>query len=99
LREAGGTFVERVVAMPGETVQGKDGKLWVNGRPLDEPYLARGTVTSSFGPERVGEGELWVMGDKRATSRDSRNFGAIDRDTVIGRVTFKVWPPTELGRI
>jgi signal peptidase I len=93
------SLVKRVVALAGDTVQGKDGKLYVNGKPRDEPYLADGTVTSTFGPERVGTGELWVMGDKRATSRDSRTFGPIDRDSVIGRVDLKVWPPSELGRI
>jgi signal peptidase I len=93
------TLVKRVVALPGETVAGRDGKLLVDGKPLAEPYLPKGTVTSTFGPERVGEGKLWVMGDRRATSRDSRNFGPIERGSVVGRVGLKVWPLSAFGRL
>jgi signal peptidase I len=93
------TLVKRVVALPGETVAGRNGKLLVDGKPLAEPYLAAGTVTSTFGPERVGDGKLWVMGDRRGTSRDSRNFGPIGRGSVAGRVGLKLWPLSELGRV
>jgi len=93
------TLVKRVVALPGETVAGRNGKLLVDGKPLAEPYLAPGTVTSTFGPEQVGAGKLWVMGDRRGTSRDSRNFGPIARGTVVGRVGFEVWPVSKLGRV
>jgi signal peptidase I len=93
------TLVKRVVALPGETVAGRNGRLLVDGKPLAEPYLAAGTVTSTFGPERVGDGKLWVMGDRRGTSRDSRNFGPIPRGSVVGRAGLKLWPVSELGRV
>lgn len=87
-------YIKRVIARPGEMVQARDGLLYVDGRRLIEPYLPKGTVTSSFGPVEVGEGELWVMGDNRSRSLDSRLFGTIKRDTVVGRAIARIWPPT-----
>jgi signal peptidase I len=87
-------FIKRVVALPGETVQGVDGKILVNGRVLAEPYLPAGEITSSFGPVTVPKGTLWVMGDNRDNSADSRVFGPIKQDTVVGRAVVRVWPPS-----
>lgn len=85
-------FIKRVVALPGETVEGRDGKVFVNGRRLIEPYLDAGTTTSTFASVTVPAGHLWVMGDNRGNSSDSRVFGAITRSSVVGRTVFKVWP-------
>lgn len=85
-------YIKRVVALPGEQVQGRDGRVYVNGQLLDEPYLPEGTLTSPFGPVTVPEGRLWVMGDNRTNSTDSRGFGTIDAETVVGRAILKVWP-------
>jgi signal peptidase I len=93
------TLVKRVIALPGETVEARGGRVLVDGEPIDEPYLPRGTVTDSFGPTQVLDGDVWVMGDKRAISRDSRDFGAIPRDSIVGRAGLKLWPPSDLGRI
>ncbi len=87
-------YIKRVIALPGEMVQARDGLLYVDGRRLIEPYLPKGTVTSSFGPVAVGEGELWVMGDNRSRSLDSRLFGTIELDTVVGRAIARIWPPS-----
>ncbi len=86
-------WIKRVVALPGETVQGTGGRVYVNGRLLVEPYLPPGTTTSEFGPETVPPGHLWVMGDNRTRSFDSRFVGAVPRDTVVGRAVLKIWPP------
>ncbi|HVM02358.1 MAG TPA: signal peptidase I [Acidimicrobiales bacterium] len=86
-------FIKRVVALPGETVEGRDGTVHVDGRPLREPYLAPGTVTSDFAPVEVPPGHLWVMGDNRPNSSDSRVFGAIARSSVVGRTVVRIWPP------
>ena len=86
-------WIKRVIALPGETVQGRGGRVYVNGRLLVEPYLPRGTSTSEFGPERVPEGHLWVMGDNRGRSFDSRFVGPVARDKVVGRAVLKIWPP------
>ena len=86
-------YIKRVIGLPGDTVQGKDGSVYVNGRRLVEPYLPSGTVTSDFGPEHVEPDHLWVMGDNREHSSDSRMFGQIDQHTIVGRAMFRVWPP------
>jgi signal peptidase I len=86
-------YIKRVIGLPGDTVEGKDGAVYVDGRRLVEPYLPAGTVTSDFGPETVRPGHLWLMGDNRGNSSDSRVFGQVDRHTVVGRALFRIWPP------
>jgi signal peptidase I len=86
-------FIKRVIALPGETVEGKSGRIYVNGRLLYEPYLPKGVVTSEFAPVVVPAGSLWVMGDNRSNSSDSRVFGPVRRSTVVGRTIVRVWPP------
>ena len=90
-------YIKRVIGLPGDTVSGHDGKVWVNGRELVEPYLPPGTYTSDFPAVTVAAGELWVMGDNRGNSKDSRSFGPIDRDTVVGRAISRVWPPPRIA--
>jgi signal peptidase I len=85
-------LIKRVVALPGETVEGRDGAVYVDGRRLRETYLDDGTETSDFPAKRIGEGQLWVMGDNRTNSEDSRVFGPIDDDLVVGRAFVRVWP-------
>ena len=85
-------FVKRVIALPGETVEGRGGKVYVDGREVVEPYLPAGTVTSDFSPVEVRDGTVWVMGDNRANSADSRVFGAIRESAIVGRVVARVWP-------
>ena len=88
-------FIKRVVALPGETVEGRDGAVYVDGRRLVEPYLPPNTLTSDFAPITIPGGHLWVMGDNRSNSSDSRVFGPIPRSTVVGRTIVRVWPPSE----
>jgi signal peptidase I len=90
-------YIKRIIGLPGDTVSGHDGKVWVNGRELLEPYLPPGMYTSDFGPITVAAGELYVMGDNRTNSKDSRSFGPIDRDTVVGRAIARVWPPPRVA--
>ncbi len=87
-------YIKRVVALAGETVEARDGAVFVDGQRLVEPYLTPAVVTSDFDPVTVAEGELWVLGDNRSNSSDSRVFGPIDAETVVGRATLRVWPPT-----
>ena len=84
-------FVKRVIGLPGEVVEGKDGHVFVNGRQLVERYLPPGVRTSDFGPVTVPSGHLWVMGDNRTNSADSRVFGPIKESSLVGRSVVKVY--------
>jgi signal peptidase I len=86
-------YIKRVIALPGETVEGRGGVLYVDGRILVEPYLNPKVVTTDFGPEQVPTDSLWVMGDNRQNSGDSRVFGPIKRDSVVGRTVLRLLPP------
>ncbi len=97
-------LIKRVVALSGESVVIKEGSVFVDGARLDENYLPDGTVTSSANaPNKCSEqapcvvpsGQVWVMGDNRGDSKDSRYFGPIDKSSIVGRAFITVWP---LGR-
>ncbi|HUQ39842.1 MAG TPA: signal peptidase I [Acidimicrobiales bacterium] len=89
-------LIKRVVALGGETVETRDGHIYVDGKPLAENYLPAGEPP---GPPvdklRVPEGHLWVMGDNRGNSKDSRVFGPISENLLVGRAFVRIWP---LGR-
>ncbi len=85
-------YIKRVVALPGERVEGHGGKVLVDGLELVEPYLRAGTTTSDFTAVVVPPETVWVMGDNRANSADSRIFGPVPESTVVGRAFARVWP-------
>ncbi|MDQ1487926.1 MAG: signal peptidase [Actinomycetota bacterium] len=89
-------FIKRVIGLPGETVEGKNGKILINGRQLVEPYLAEEPV-GDFPPKTIPKGQLWVMGDNRNRSSDSRVFGPIKKSKIVGRAILRIWPVTRLG--
>ncbi len=92
-------LIKRVVALPGETVEGHDNQVYVNGKPLDESYLPEGAFTSDFPPEVIPAGHIWVMGDNRAASDDSRRFKSIPEDTIVGRAFVIIWPLSDLSTL
>lgn len=93
-------LIKRVIGLPGDVVaSNEDGQVTVNGRVIDEPYLADGTVTVIGTPITVGSGKLLVMGDNRPASQDGRAFGPIDKDLVVGRAIVRFWPLSRLGRL
>ena len=84
-------MVKRVVALPGDQVGLEDGRLVVNGRPVTEPYVDHATVDGVyFGPLVVAPGTVFVLGDARADSVDSRVFGVVPVDRVVGRVVLRL---------
>jgi signal peptidase I len=85
-------YIKRVVALPGERVEAHGGKVLVDGRELVEPYLPAGTTTSDFTAVVVPPETVWVMGDNRGNSADSRIFGPVPQSTVVGRAFARVWP-------
>ncbi|HEX9260271.1 MAG TPA: signal peptidase I, partial [Acidimicrobiales bacterium] len=84
-------LIKRVIGLSGDTVEGRDCEVLVNGQALVEPYTD-GKCTSTFGPVNVPTGEIFVMGDNRPASQDSRVFGPIDEDLVVGRAFVIIWP-------
>jgi signal peptidase I len=90
-------LIKRVIAVEGETVEGRDGAVFVNGIELVEPYLDPGITTSYFAPTLVPDDHVWVMGDNRNRSSDSRVFGPIPVDDIAGKTFFRFWPLDRLG--
>jgi signal peptidase I len=89
-------FIKRVIAVGGDTIEGRDGAVYVNGTEIAESYLPDGLQTSPFPSYAVPQGELWVMGDNRGNSDDSRSFGSIPVDEVVGRAFVLIWPPSDV---
>ena len=86
-------FIKRIIGLPGETIEGKDGMVYIDGVALSEPYTD-GAYTYDFGPYEVPEGYYFMMGDNRGNSLDSRFWTNkfVGRDKIIGKSTLKVYP-------
>ena len=95
---AGGTFVKRLVGLPGETWEERDGVVYIDGKRLVEPYV-RGDRRdqNTYPPRKIPEGRYFFMGDNRGASCDSREWGAVPRKNIIGEVFFVYWPPMRIG--
>jgi signal peptidase I len=93
-------FIKRVIGLPGDVVEGSDGSVFVNGVRLDEPYLKQPDLPiRPFGPVTVPVDSLFVMGDNRRASQDSRFFGPIPVDDVVGKAFVIIWPVGRAGGI
>jgi signal peptidase I len=90
-------FIKRVIGMPGDTVSIRQGTVFVNQEPLNEPYLQNIDRDDYLPPTVVPEGQYFVMGDNRPVSQDSRDWGTIDREQIIGKAWLSYWPPQDLG--
>ncbi len=90
-------LIKRVIGLPGETVEILDNHVQVDGVVLDEPYLADNVQMSDMAPRTLRNDELWVMGDNRDFSSDSRRFGPIKVNNVIGRAFVRFWPTDRWG--
>jgi len=91
-------LVKRAVALPGETVTVQDGQVFINGQPLEEPWvIRRGGI--DYPPTLVPPGHVFVLGDNREESLDSRYFGPVPIDEIDGQVRFIIWPPDHIGEL
>lgn len=90
-------LIKRVVGLGGETIEARDGVVYIDGERLAEPYLVDGMRTENLAEQEVPAGQVWVMGDNRTGSSDSRVFGPIDEDTIVGRAFIRVWPLPEIS--
>lgn len=98
-------FIKRVIALPGDTVKVENSLVYINGNPLKEDYLPTDITTPSGaflqeGEEvKAGTNQYFAFGDNRHGSSDSRSWGALTKEEIIGRVFFRYWPPTAFGLI
>ena len=90
-RDLSRDFVKRVIAVPGDTVEIRRGQVYINGIALDEPYITRPDVRT-VGPTRIGPESYYVLGDNRASSNDSRDWGSVPTENIIGRAWVSYWP-------
>jgi signal peptidase I len=94
------SFIKRVVGLPGEVVEIRQGIVYVDGAPLAEPYVPpQYEDLSDFGPQRVPRDCYFVMGDHRISSNDSRVFGAVPSRFIYGRAVFAYWPVDHFGSL
>jgi signal peptidase I len=95
---ASGTFIKRIVGLPGEKLSMRNGFVLVNGVPLAEPYLRPGYRGRESGDwARIDSEGYFVLGDNRTMSCDSRRWGVVPRDNIIGRAEVTYWPPNRVG--
>ena len=94
-------FIKRIIGLPGETVGIKNGQVFIDNTPINEPYVFPEPPRSNtdFGPQTMGDGQYFVLGDNRNNSNDSRAWGPISRSDIIGKAKFVYWPPSKWGPI
>lgn len=93
-------YIKRIIGLPGDTVEIRDGHVVVNGEPLNEDYLSE-PIYGDFGPYRVPENSYFVLGDNRNNSEDSRfrRVGYVPRRYIVGRAIFRYWPLSKIGML
>lgn len=92
------SYIKRVIAVPGDTIRISEGRVFINGFPIQEPYVPhRYQDTRSMAEMTVPPDEYFVMGDHRSISSDSRDFGPVDRDLIYGKAEFIYWPADNMG--
>ena len=92
-------LIKRVIALPGDTLAIKSGEVYVNGEKLTEDYIYEGGTPGEIGEMVIPDGQIFVMGDHREVSVDSRALGCIDEDNIEGKAFFRLFPLTEIGTL
>jgi signal peptidase I len=91
-------YIKRIIGLPGDTVEVKQGQVFINGNPIKESYLAE-VPDYQYGPRVVPQGSYLVLGDNRNNSCDSHYWGFVPRDNIIGRAVVRFWPLNRVGEI
>lgn len=90
-------YIKRIIGLPGEKVDIREGRVWINGIALNEPYISG---PPAYTQSRIlGENEYMVLGDNRNNSSDSHVWGVLPRENIIGKTIFRYWPPDKWGLI
>ena len=94
-------LIKRVIAVPGDTIEIKDEKVFLNGKELVEPYIKDGVTNGSIEKITIGDGLYFTMGDNRLKSKDSRatDVGLVSENDIIGKVIFRLFPLSEIGTL
>jgi signal peptidase I len=90
-------LIKRVVAVEGDTIETRGDTLFVNDKPVREPYVKTSSIGGAVTRRTIPQNQVFVMGDNRTNSSDSRVFGPIDEDAIVGRAFVKIWPIKSLG--
>ena len=90
-QDPGRNLIKRIIGLPGEILEIRSGQVFINEQPLDEPYI-NGRMNGSEPPTPIPEGYYFVMGDNRNNSSDSRSWGALAADKIVGKAAFTYWP-------
>ncbi len=93
------SFIKRVIGIPGETVEIKQGVVFIDGRRLEEPYLRSEYLDHDYHTTKVPETQYFVLGDRRNSSNDSRNWGCVPLRNIFGKAVFRYWPVSKAGMI
>ena len=91
-------FVKRVIGVPGDTIEIRSGDVYRNGEFVEEPFVTDPS-TRSYPPVFVDQGHYYVLGDNRRSSNDSRDWGLVPQENLIGRAWMRYWPPDSLGLV
>ena len=99
---AGGTFIKRLIGLPGDLWEERDGYVYINGKKLNEPYIQadhrdQRTLPPRHTYTRIPKGYYLMMGDNRSSSCDSRRWGLVPRKNLIGKVFATYWPPSRIS--
>ncbi len=91
-RDPSRDFIKRLVGLPGETIEIRDSVLFVNGKKVDQPFLPKGLRYGSYGPIKVPADNYFMMGDNRNNSEDSRVWGTLPKENIVGEAMVVYWP-------